>query len=197
MPNVLTVAERIILHLSQYSKLQDSYDVPIDVSQDGIAAALRISRAHAAIELKKLKENEEVVERLAHIRRGKTKRKVYFLLPKGEARAGKIKVFADSEGIEISPLLDLRKCDGEDLWRSTGEQFRPILAQACVFRKPFKRSILPDTSISLLPTDRDGMVDMPEELRKAIIKLQDKDDLRRYHSFAADYWLKEGDCRER
>ncbi len=197
MPSVLTVAERIILHLSQYSKLQDNYDVPIDVSQDGIAAALRISRAHAAIELKKLKDGQEVMERLAHIRRGKTKRKVYFLVPKGEARAGKIKEFAISEGIEIMPLLDLKKCAGEDLWKSTDGQFRPILAQACVFRKAFKRSVLPETSISLLPTDRNGMVEMPEDLRDSIVRLQGKEDLRMYHSFAADYWLKDGDNRER
>ena len=50
MPGTLTVGERIILHLGQYSKYLDSYDAPLDVSQDGIAAALRISRAHAAIE---------------------------------------------------------------------------------------------------------------------------------------------------
>ena len=86
MPGTLTVGERIILHLAQYSKYLDSYDAPLDISQDGIAAALRISRAHAAIELKKLKDTGEVVEKLVHIKRGKTKRKVYFLSSPGEER---------------------------------------------------------------------------------------------------------------
>ncbi|MDH7509111.1 MAG: hypothetical protein QHH00_06910 [Methanomassiliicoccales archaeon] len=197
MPAPLTVAERIVLHLSQFSKFQDEYDVPMEVSQDGIASAIRISRAHAAIELKKLKETSEVIERLAHVRMGKTKRKVYFLTPKGEERAQKIREFADREGIAITPLLDLRKCKGEDLWNSIDSKFRPILAQACVFRKPFKRSALPEMSISLLPTNLDGMVEIPEDLRKTILQLVDSSDLRRYHSFAADYWLQEGDYRER
>ena len=45
MPGNLTVAERIVLQLLQHQKLIDSYDVPLDVSQDGIASALCISRA--------------------------------------------------------------------------------------------------------------------------------------------------------
>lgn len=197
MPASLTVAERIVLHLSQYSRFQDEYDVPMEVSQDGIASAIRISRAHAAIELKKLKETSEVIERLAHVRKGKTKRKVYFLTPKGEERAQKIREFAEKEGIAITPLLDLRKCKGEELWNSIDGKFRPILAQACVFRKPFRRSALPETSIALLPTNPDGIVEIPEDLRKAIVQLVEPSDLKRYHSFAADYWLQEGDYRER
>ncbi|HOL07627.1 MAG TPA: hypothetical protein PKX44_05065 [Methanomassiliicoccaceae archaeon] len=83
MAITLTVGERILFHLLQYSKYIDSFDAPIDITQDGIAAALRISRAHAALELKKLKNAGEVKERLSHIKRGRTKRKVYFLTPLG------------------------------------------------------------------------------------------------------------------
>lgn len=197
MPSALTVGERIILHLAQYSRFQEDFDVPMDVSQDGIAAALRISRAHAAIELKKLKESEGVSERLAHIRRGKTKRKVYFLTPKGETKASHVRQFAQSEGIEITPLLDLKKCKASDLWNVLDPQKRKLLAMACVFRKPFKRAALPDTSVSLLPVDNEGMVDMPTDLRNSIPTMLMKDELKRFNSFAADYWLNEGDYRER
>ncbi|MDD1769123.1 MAG: tetratricopeptide repeat protein [Methanomassiliicoccales archaeon] len=197
MPSALTVGERIILHLAQYSRLQDDFDVPLDVSQDGIAAALRISRAHAAIELKKLKESEEVSERLAHIRRGKTKRKVYFLTPKGEAKATHVREFARNEGIEITPLLDLKKCKAPDLWNALDLQKKKLLAMACVFRKPFKRTALPDTSVSLLPVDNEGMVDMPADLKNSVPTMLTKEELKRFHSLAADYWLSEGDYRER
>lgn len=197
MSSPLTVGERILLHLARFSKFQENYDVPPDVSQDGIASALRISRAHAAIELKKLKENSEVNERLAHIKGGKSRRKVYFLTPDGEERARQIREYAEREGIEIAPLLDLRRCDPEDLWNSLNNDMREILGKASVFRRPFKREILPSTSIPLLPEDKNGMVVMPEGLREAIPSLIPEEDLRSYHSFAADYWLYQGDYRER
>jgi tetratricopeptide (TPR) repeat protein len=197
MSSALTVGERIILHLGQYSKLQDSYDVPLDVSQDGIAGGLRISRAHAAIELKKLKEAGTVVERLAHIKRGKTKRKVYFLTHEGEGQAAKIREYARTEGIDVAPLLDLRRCRGPDLYSSTPAEFRPVLAGACVFRVPFARSALPETCAAILPVDREGMVNMPEELKATIPGIIGKEELRRHHSLAADYMLAVGDYRER
>jgi len=197
MTSPLTVSERIILHLAQYSKYQDDYDVPLDVSQDGIASALRISRAHAAIELKKLKEGEDVDERLAHIRKGKNRRKVYFLTMKGEDKARRIREFAEKEGIDIKPLLDIRRCSGEDLWDSLDEENRKVLARACSFRRPFKRGTLPETSVPLLFEEKDGTVELPRELREQVLTIMDDSSRRECHSLAADYWLGEGDHRER
>ncbi|MFA5312511.1 MAG: hypothetical protein WC375_04210 [Methanomassiliicoccales archaeon] len=197
MVSAVTVGERIILHLAQFSKFLDSFDAPQDVSQDGIAEAIRISRAHAAIELKKLKEHGDVVERMSHIKRGPTKRKVYYLTESGEKRAKNLKEYVESQGIEIAPLLDLRRCKGPELWEATAEEFRPVLGMASVYRKRFRRSYLPETTISLLPEDKIGMVDLPKELGASIQKMLDPSLLREYHSSAADYWLKEGDYRER
>jgi len=197
MPGTLTVGERIVLHLGQYSKYQDSYDAPLDVTQDGIAAALRISRAHAAIELKKLKDAGEVTENLVHIKRGKTKRKVYFLTPAGTERATKVRMFAESEGIDVQAFLDLRKCKGPELWASLDDAARAVLGQASVFRRPFRRDVLPETTVALLPVDREGMVDLPAELRAYVPTALPPELLKQYHSFAADYWLGEGDYRER
>jgi tetratricopeptide (TPR) repeat protein len=197
MATPITVGERIVLHLAQYSKHLNDFDAPFEVSQDGIGEALRISRAHAAIELKKLKEAGTVTERIAHIRAGPVKRKVYFLSEEGEAKARNLKDFASRQGIEISPLLDLKKCKGEDLWAQLNPDSRSLIAKAAVFRKPFKRSALPQTTVSLLPEDKDGMAELPEPLRVSIPALLDKNSLREVHSFAADYWLKEGDYVER
>ena len=196
MPGGITVGERIILHLSAFSRYQDDYDVPFDVSQDGIASAVRISRAHAAIELKKLRESGDVLERLAHIRRGKTRRKVYFLSPKGEERSKDIREYAIKEGIDIGPLLDLKRCDPSELWESLDDEHRNVLGSACVFRRPFPRSLLPDTSKPILILD-DDQVDMPDELKVGIPNLMEEDKLRRSHSQAADHWLQEGEYRER
>ncbi len=197
MATPITVGERIVLHLAQYSKHLNDFDAPFEVSQDGIGEALRISRAHAAIELKKLKEAGTVNERIAHIRAGPVKRKVYFLTEAGEAKARNLKDFASRQGIEISPLLDLKKCKGEDLWVQLNPESRSLIAKAAVFRKPFKRSALPQTTVSLLPEDKEGMAELPGSLRTSIPALLDKSALREAHSFAADYWLAEGDYVER
>ena len=197
MPGTLTVAERILLHISQHQKLKDCYDVPFDVSQDGIAQALLISRAHAAVELKKLKESGEVQERLAHIKKGKNKRKVYFLTTAGEEKSAKIRRFAEERGIDVGPCVDMRRARGPEVWKSLSEDNRKVLAAASVYRKPFRRAALPETSVPLLPVDRTGYVDLPLELRSEVRGMLSREQLRTLHSSAADYWLKEGDYRER
>ncbi|MDD1772844.1 MAG: tetratricopeptide repeat protein [Methanomassiliicoccales archaeon] len=197
MATPITVGERIVLHLAQYSKNQSDFDAPFEVSQDGIGEALRISRAHAAIELKKLKEAGTVAEKISHIRAGAVKRKVYFLTQVGEDKARNLKDFATRQGIEILPLLDLKKCKGEELWAQLNPELRALLLKAVVFRKPFKRALLPQANISLLPEDREGIVEIPPSLQSSIPALVDKIALKEAHSFAADYWLAEGDYVER
>lgn len=196
MAITLTVGERILFHLLQYSKYIDSFDAPIDITQDGIAAALRISRAHAALELKKLKNAGEVKERLSHIKRGRTKRKVYFLTPLGEERARDIKAYAEENDIDLTPYQDIRKCKGPELWRVLDEKFKPVVAMSCVFRKPFRREVLPDIATSLLPVDERGMVDLPKELKEYVLSVTDPEKVRDYHNFAADYWLHWDDLKE-
>jgi tetratricopeptide (TPR) repeat protein len=100
MTQALTVAEKILFHLYQYIKSEDKYEVPFDVTQDGIAQSCGISRAHAAIELKKLREGEQIVEKLSHVRRAKSRRKVYFLTPDGKAKATKIVEHVKAEKVE-------------------------------------------------------------------------------------------------
>jgi hypothetical protein len=134
---------------------------------------------------------------LAHIKRGKTKRKVYFLSPTGEQKAVRIRQYASNEGIDIGPLIDIRRCKAQELWQTLGSDAEKILAGACVFRKPFRREALPPTTTSLLPVDRFGMVEIPAELRRSVLKLASADDVRTYHSLAADYWLTENEYGER
>jgi len=195
----LTVGERIIIHLSHFTKLEDSFDAPIDITQDGIAAALRISRAHAALELKKLKESKEVTERLSHIKKGRTKRKVYFLTRLGAEKSKGIKGFAEEHDIDLSQYQDIRKCKGPEIpgiWASIDDKFKPVVAMSCVFRKPFSREALPDISVSLLPVDEKGMVDLPREFKEYVLSVTDIEKARDYHCFAADYWTRQDDLKE-
>ncbi len=97
----MTVGERIVLHLSQYTRHRESFQCPEEVTQKGISERLDISRAHAAIELKRLKEIGEVEERVAHVTRAKTRRKVYFLNLRGENRAREMRDYAKEKKVRI------------------------------------------------------------------------------------------------
>ncbi len=111
MAGDLTVSERILFHLNAYLKFEDKYEAPFDITQDGISQACSISRAHAAIELKKLKAANIVDERLAHVRRGKSRRKVYFLTMSGKTKAADIAHYVKDNG--IVPMVDPAKVSPE------------------------------------------------------------------------------------
>lgn len=118
MAGDITVSERILYHLSNYVKHEDKYESPFDVTQDGISQACAISRAHAAIELKKLKATGIVDERLAHVRRGKTRRKVYFLTFSGKAKAADVLQYVKNNGIATG--VDASKVAPESSQRTKG-----------------------------------------------------------------------------
>src|SRR4030065_1004910 len=111
MAGDITVSERILYHLSTYVKREDKYESPFDVTQDGISQACAISRAHAAIELKKLKAAGIVDERLAHVRRGKPRRKVYFFTFSGKSKAADVLQYVKNNG--IVPGVDASKVTPE------------------------------------------------------------------------------------
>ncbi len=107
MGGTLTVSERILFHLSNYVKYQDRFEVPFDVTQDGISQAISISRAHAAIELKKLRSAGTIEERLSHIKKGKSRRKAYSLTASGKALAATVVQYVKENGVD--PMVDPSK----------------------------------------------------------------------------------------
>ncbi len=116
MAGELTVSERILYHLNNYVKYEDKYEAPFDVTQDGIAQACSISRAHAAIELKKLKASGIVDETLKHVRKGKARRKVYFLTTSGKSKSADVLQYVRDNS--ILPMVDPTKVSAESISRS-------------------------------------------------------------------------------
>lgn len=112
MVRTLTVAEKILYHLSMFIKTEDRYEVPFSITQDGIAQSSGISRAHAAIELKKLRETNLITEKLSHVKRAKSRRKVYFLTGEGKSRASKIVEHVKSGSVEAG--IDLARINQND-----------------------------------------------------------------------------------
>lgn len=97
----LTIGERIVVHLSQFIRVQDEYVVPPEISQSGIAYSLGITRAHTAIELRRAMDAGRIEMRVAHVTGCPTRRKVYRLTTKGEGLARTVRDRALRGAVEV------------------------------------------------------------------------------------------------
>ncbi|MEM2900787.1 MAG: hypothetical protein QXT63_08345, partial [Thermoplasmata archaeon] len=80
---LLTAEERILIHLYDYSKYREDYEVPIEVTQDEIGVYTGILKNHVSRDMKRLINKGFVEERLAKVYSLQRKRKAYFLTSKG------------------------------------------------------------------------------------------------------------------
>ncbi len=110
----VTVGERIVVHLSGFLRHFDAYEVPPEMTQDGIGAALGISRAHVALELKRLKAAGKVEERMAHVANARTRRKVYALMPAGQDIARRMREYARTRTVVLITPQGTREATGEE-----------------------------------------------------------------------------------
>ncbi|MEM3396881.1 MAG: tetratricopeptide repeat protein [Thermoplasmata archaeon] len=83
----LVTRERILVHLSLYSRYENDFEVPDAISQEGIAEAVYAPRAHVSAVLKEMREAGVVYSKLAHVSRGLRRKNVYFLTEKGKESA--------------------------------------------------------------------------------------------------------------
>ena len=198
MENV-TIRERTLLHLSRFPNMNPNeiFNVPFDLTQDGIASILGISRAHASLELKKLKEAGRADDWLAHIKGIGSKRKAYYLLPDGFAEAEQLKKRFESSGIMIDALLDMKRCDPDVMWESLSTKDRETFGLACVFRVSIPRKTLPETNTGVIPSDFFGMISISDNVREKYLSVVDPKKTATWHSRAADWWMDYDDDQER
>jgi len=83
----LTLGMRILLHLSAFDPSREGYDLPPDVTQQGIADVLCVRQSDVSRALSRMKHDGQVEERSSSIGPGRTGRKqrlkVYFLSARG------------------------------------------------------------------------------------------------------------------
>ncbi len=195
----VTVKERILLHLSRFSNVLPGqiYNVPFDLTQDGIAMVVGITRSHASLDLKKLGETGMVTNWQAHQRGVRSKRLVYSITPAGIEKADRTRDKLKSEGIDIDVILDMRRCDPETKWNTLSPEDKEVFGKVCVLRVPVVRDEFPPTTTGVLPTDVYGMTSISQEVSERYLANVSKEDLRRWNSWAADWWLEKGNRQER
>jgi DNA-binding MarR family transcriptional regulator len=87
----VTVKEKILIHLLNFSKYRDQFEVPSQTSQDGIAKAVGVRRSHVASALKDLREKDQVEEKKTRIQGVERRKNAYFLTVVGQAEALRLK----------------------------------------------------------------------------------------------------------
>ena len=189
-----SIGERMLLHLLKYRQVDTSeyFNIPWDLTQDGIASSLRISRAHASIELKKHREKGNVREEQVRIKGGKVKRKCYTLTDDGLAAAEKVKEEVIAAGIEPDSLLDLKRQDPEIVFESLSDKDRFALGCACVFRVPVPMADMPPHERSVIPFDVREYTAVPADFRKRFLEAFPEES-RLWHIEAANYWGERGE----
>lgn len=194
-----TIRERILLHLDRFPGFDPSeiFNVPFDLTQDGIATVMGISRAHTSLELKKLKEQGKVDDWLAHVKGSGSKRKAYYLLPEGKIEADKLKIRFEESGIAVDTLLDMRRCDPAVMWDSLNAEDKDTFGFVCVFRVPIVKKDLPPTTSGVIPANFDGLVQISDSVREKYLKMADPEMIKIWNSRAADWWLDRNDEQER
>jgi len=188
-----TIRERALLHLYRFPEMTpvETFNVPFDLTQDGIASVLGISRAHASLELKKLKEMGKIDDWQAHIKGSGTKRRVYYLLQEGVAEAETLKKRFEASGIAVDALLDMKRCDPEIMWDSLSAKDKETFGFACVFRVQVERKKLPEMSTGVIPIDFYGLTCISDSVREKYLKHANPENERDWHSRAADHWIGE------
>ncbi|MCL1810670.1 MAG: hypothetical protein FWG41_00385 [Methanomassiliicoccaceae archaeon] len=186
-----TIRERALLHLRRFPNMtpNEIFNIPFDLTQDGIASVLGISRAHASLELKKLKETGKVDDWQAHIKGSGSRRKAYYLLQDGAAEAEILWKKLESSGISVEALLDMKRCDPGVMWESLSVKDKETFGLACVFRVPVPRKTLPETNTGVIPADFFGMTCISESVRDKYLSLADPENAKVWHSRAADWWM--------
>ena len=186
-----TIRERILLHLSRFKMVNEEevYNLPFDLTQDGIAAALGISRAHSSLELKKLRVAGKVKENQVHVIGSGIRRKVYYLEPDGKTEAEHLRKKLEDIGVSIETILDMRRCDPELMWEKLSPSDRDALGLACAIRVPVNKKLLPPTDAGIIPATHQGIVNIPIETKKKYLEAVDIESVHKWNSDAADWWM--------
>ena len=195
----VTVKERILLHLSKFSNVQpgQEFNVPFDLTQDGIAVVTGITRSHASLDLKRLMDQGMITNWQAHQKGVRSKRLVYSITTAGMKRAELINEKLTAAGIDPSVFLDMKRCAPEIKWNALDDKDRETFGRACVLRVPVPRDVFPPTKVGTLPSDVCGNVVIPPETAKSYLEMIPPEEVCRWHGWAADWWLEQGNVQER
>jgi len=194
----VTVKQKILLHLMRFNVTPETgFTVAYDITQDGIASVIGVTRAHVSVELKRMTEDGRLICWKAHLAGSSIKRLAYAVTPRGLSEAETIQKTLLENGIIPEMLLDMNGCSPGDLWNTLDEADRDVLGMVCVLRRRIPRNDLPKMSNATLPVDMEGLVSIPKAAARNYLTYASAARTRAWNSWAAEYWLSHNDYVER
>ncbi len=197
----ITNHDRISAHLFRYNYIRSDieFDAPFEITQDGIAMGIGVSRGHSNIILRRMEENNEIIVGLSSIKDSNrsAKRKIYLLSEYGKnlfkARVKELK----ESGTDVEDLVKgIDRYRLEDIRRITGDRMDDLGCMA-VLRVKVRKEDVPLES-PLVPIIRQSYAVMKDSIRKIIITEASPIEIRRWHSKAADWCMDhDADIKER
>ena len=112
----LTVQEKIILHLSQFTSYREKIVVPTDITQEGIAEAIGVQRPHVSVEIKRMMKKGLLEEFKAHAG-GTKRRKAYSLTSGGYRKYGEMMEALQKRRVKLSMDGYEKEMKGEEALR--------------------------------------------------------------------------------
>ncbi|MFQ5909666.1 MAG: AAA family ATPase, partial [Thermoplasmata archaeon] len=101
--HLLQIKDRVLLYLDDFVGLYDQAELPVSLTQSGIAGALEIRRSQVSQVISPLVEDGLINAELRHVQGGKRRRTCYFLTSEGMGHARHVEA---SIGCEPITLLD-------------------------------------------------------------------------------------------
>lgn len=189
------VRDKIVVYLYNYRHIDifGNSTLPWEITQDGIAASVYISRAHACIEIKKLTELGMAEFALAHVKGSRYRRMSYRLTADGLKEYERIIDEAVKEGIDIKTEITDRFRSKVNRMSDASKEDMFVMGCASVLRIPVRRDLLPECRNITIPFDNQNRCIVNNTFRKDIQSMATKDQISSWHSFAADLWLDRAD----
>ena len=187
-----SLRSRVMLHLAKYVHvdIHEQYGAPIDITQDGIAMALGITRSYASLVLSRMEKTGTVENSSSIVRSSSTNapRKIYHLTAQGCAEYRDLLAAIGEKGLSAEDILasDVNHL-GTDALVALPDDLRDSLGFLCAVRSPVQRKEMPGPVSSKVPFDVHGYSHIKEETKKRFMDASAPEDVRRYHSIAADW----------
>jgi hypothetical protein len=135
----LTIRDMIILHLYRFDGIDPvkKFDLPYGLTQNGVANALGISRAHACVEFKKKQMGGLVNVTIGHPRNCKRNQNIYYLTPDGRKRAQTLLELCEENSVDVETLFVERPHAAKANRSPTTRQVKDMLQMAisCIEEK--------------------------------------------------------------
>ncbi|MBR4225275.1 MAG: hypothetical protein IKR86_00480 [Candidatus Methanomethylophilaceae archaeon] len=186
--------ERMMLHLSRFSNLDVNmeFGAPADITQDGAAAALGITRSHACTTLLRMEKAGEVLTGLSRVSGSncKVKKKIYVLSEHGKEVLSGLLDSLEATGVPRSELTLQSPVNrmSADMMRAMPREERDVVGMLCVLRGKVERQRIDLRGFYGMPFDGRGNLCIRKDARERFLQTADEDDLARWHSAAADIY---------